>query len=198
MKEILLIFVFVFSSIWCLARELKPLAAYEASLQSYYQSAWKAGREEFKDLNRKSFWDYVPDVGFGWGLPIINWRLSNIFQYRRDRFLMDRRLKSLDMKMELEMNQQLQALGIEYEKLQLEQERIKVAQEKYTIEAAIYAIGVECCEKRECTPEQCRKKDLERFEASERIRVMRINYDIMVLELEKMAHFGIKNVLLKN
>jgi hypothetical protein len=177
-------------------KELKPLSVYEASLQSYYQAAWKAGREELKDLKKKPFWNYVPDVGFGWGLPIINWRLSNIFQYRRDKYQLERKLMSLGMKMELEMNQQLQVLGVEYEKLGLEKEKIKVAEEKYKIEEAIYTIGVECCQKRECTPEQCRKKDLERFEGWEKIRLMKIDYDISVLEIEKLSHFGQKTVKL--
>jgi hypothetical protein len=196
MKKIVFVLVIFLTSFDGIGRELRPLVVYEATLQSYYQSAWKAGREEFKDLNRKPFWDYVPDVGFGWGLPIINWRLSNIFQYRRDKYLMERKLKSLDMKMELEMNKQLQVLGLEYEKLILEKEKIKVAEEKYKIEEAIYTIGVECCQKRECTPEQCRKKDLERFESSERIRLMKIDFEILILELEKLSHFGLKTVKL--
>ena len=197
MKNLLLTLTFCLISAVSFSQELKPLSVYEASLQSYYQSAWKANREEFRDLQRKPFWNYVPDVGFAWGLPIIHWRLSEIFQYRRDKFLLERKLKSLDMKMEIELNQQMQVLGIEYEKVKLEQERIKIAEEKHRIEEAIYAIGVECCEKRECTPEQCRKKDLERFESLERIRVMQIEFKVLVLEIEKLSHFGGKVVSLR-
>jgi hypothetical protein len=197
MKNLVIIFAFhlIFSSGF--SQELKPLSVYEASLKQYVQSMWKANREEFRDMNRKPFWNYVPDVGFAWGLPIVHWRLSNIFQYRRDKFLLERKLKSLDMKSEIDLNQQMQVLGIEYDKLKLELERIKIAEEKFRIEEAIYAIGVECCQKRECTPEQCRVKDLERFESSERIRILKIDFQILVLETEKLAHFGVKNLHLK-
>jgi hypothetical protein len=197
MKKIAFLLIVLFGYGISVAQEVKPLEEYEKSLKEYYSTYWKAHREEYKGLNEKKVVSYLPDVGFVLGLPSISWRSSEFFRYRRDRDMLEKKLKSLDMSLELEMNAQLLELKIAYEKLMAEKERIKVAEDKYIIQAAIYAIGVECCEKRECTPEVCKTKELERYEASEVLKLMRIGLKIKVLELESLARYGLKMERLK-
>lgn len=173
--------------------ELKDFSEYQKSLKSYYLKLWHAKREEFKDLNEKSFLYYAPTIGLQFGLPSIQFSTRDYANYKRDRKLLKSKLNSLDETLELEMNERLQALKVEYEKVKIEYDKLAVFQGKMKYLKALHEIKQECCTKRECTPEECRKAELEMYEFEQNEKLTALNIKIQVLELEKNAKYGLPN-----
>ena len=167
--------------------KVQPLFDYELSLRTYYRKLLDAERQEFKDLTTKPIMSYLPDVGLQFGLPSIHVRLSDYTKYKHDNLVLDRKLLSINQRLELELNAAIQNLRIEYKKLALEHDRLQVATEKMTYVEHIYEIARECCQKRHCTPEECSLKDLAHFEQKQALRELQINFDILILEFEKIA-----------
>jgi hypothetical protein len=153
----LLIFLFVGVS---QSQELQTLKTYENSLVKFYRLQRTAEREEFKDFKEKPIWRYLPDVGLQFGLPSVQFRLSNYFEYKRDQHLVKSKLRGIDAKMQLEMNERVQDLRIAYNKLALNLKKLELAQGRLAYLEKIYAIDKECCGMQNCTPEQCHKFDL--------------------------------------
>lgn len=173
--------------------ELRDFSEYEKSLKSYYLKLWHAKRQEFKDLNEKSFLYYAPSVGLQFGLPSIQFSTRDYANYKRDKMLMRSKLNSLDETLELEMNERLQALRVEYEKVKVEYEKLSVFQGKLKYLRSLHEIKQECCRRRECTPEDCRKSDLEVYEFEQNEKLTALNIKIQVLELEKNAKYALPN-----
>lgn len=173
--------------------ELKDFSEYQKSLKSYYLKLWHAKREEFKDLNEKSFLYYAPSIGLQFGLPSIQFSTRDYANYKREKKLLKSKLNSLDETLELEMNERLQALKVEYEKVKVEYDKLAVFQGKLKYLKALHEIKLECCTKRECTPEECRKAELEMYEFEQNDKLTALNIKIQVLELEKNAKYGLPN-----
>ena len=172
---------------------LKEFSEYKKSLKSYYLKLWHAKRAEFKDLNEKSFLFYFPSIGLQFGLPSIQFSTRDYATYKRDKSLLRSKLNSLDEQLELEMNERLQALKIEYEKIKVEYDKVSVLQGKLKYLKALHSIKLECCLKRECTPEECKKAEMEMFEHEQTEKLSWLNIKIMVLELEKNAKYEFPN-----
>lgn len=177
-----------------IAQDFQALERYESSLKMYYVQAWVANREEFRDLKQKPLYHYLPDVGFLWGIPNVNFRLHDIFKLKRDRYLLNRKLLALDMKMKLEMNDQLQLLRIRYKQAELKKQRYEGALAMDGLHHKIYLIGKECCGKRECTPEACLKMDLGREQQKQLLLEQKTTLAIEVLELERMAKYDMPSI----
>lgn len=173
--------------------DLKDFSEYQKSLKLYYLKLWHAKREEFKDLGEKGVWYYFPTVGLQFGLPSVQFSSKEYLNYKRDKKLLRSKLNSLDETLELEMNERLQALRIEYEKVKVEYDKLAVFQGKMKYLKALHEIKRECCIKRECTPEECRKADLEMYEFEQNEKLTALNIKIQVLELEKNAKYGLPN-----
>lgn len=169
--------------------ELKDFSEYQKSLKSYYLKLWHAKREEFKDLNEKSFLYYAPSVGFQFGLPSINFSTRDYANYKRDKMLHKSKLNSLDETLELEMNERLQALAVEYIKVKLEYDKLAVYQGKLKYLKALHEIKQECCRRRECTPEDCKKADYEMYSFEEQEKLTQLEIGIKILDLEKLAKY---------
>ncbi|MDZ7936131.1 MAG: hypothetical protein U5M51_14415 [Emticicia sp.] len=197
------LFLVIFSLFWLkiaislaqkpISTDLKDFSEYQKSLKSYYLKLWHAKREEFKDLNEKSFLYYAPTVGLQFGLPSVQFSTRDYANYQRDKKLLKSKLNSLDESLELEMNERLQALRVEYEKVKVEYDKLAVFQGKMKYLKALNAIKLECCTKRECTPEECRRAELEMYEFEQNEKLTALNIKIQVLELEKNAKYGLPN-----
>jgi hypothetical protein len=173
------------------SKKVQPLFDYELSLRTYYRKLRDSQREEFEDLNKKSIATYLPDVGLQFGLPSINFKFSDYLKYNRDLKIFERKLLSIDEKMALELNTAIQELRIEYKKLSLEHDRLTTARDRMVFVENLFKISQECCQKRACTPEDCRKRELDHFEQKQRLREAEINFDILILEFEKLARYGL-------
>lgn len=169
--------------------ELKEFSEYEKSLKSYYLKLWHAKREEFKDLNEKSFLYYAPSIGFQFGLPSIQFSTRDYANYKRDTKLLKSKLNSLDETLELEMNERLQGLAVEYNKIKLEYDKLAVYQGKLKYLRNLHEIKQECCRRRECTPEDCKKADLEMYGYEEQEKLTELEIGIKILDLEKLAKY---------
>ena len=169
--------------------ELKEFSEYEKSLKSYYLKLWHAKREEFKDLNEKSFLYYAPSIGLQFGLPSIQFSTKDYANYKRDRMLHRSKLNSLDASLELEMNERLQGLEVEHNKIKLEYDKLAVYQGKLKYLRSLHEIKQECCRRRECTPEDCKKADLELYGYEEQEKLMELEIGIKILDLEKLSKY---------
>lgn len=169
--------------------ELLEFSEYEKGLKSYYLKLWHAKREEFKDLNVKSFLYYFPTVGLQFGLPSVQFTTRDYANLKRDKELLRSKLNSLDESLELEMNVLLQALKIEHSKIKLEYDKLAVFQGKLKYLRSLHEIKQECCRRRECTPEECKKADLELYGYEEQEKLADIEIGIKILELEKLAKY---------
>jgi hypothetical protein len=100
------------------AQALPPLDSLEASLKLYYNKAWTADRSEFVDIQRGKSWNLVPSVGLVFGLPSVNLNTGQIADYMERKAVNRAKLKSLELKYEVMLNEELQKLRIEYQKLE--------------------------------------------------------------------------------
>lgn len=191
LAKMYIVTIFVSLPYVSISQELKPLIGYENSLRDFYKLKRHSQREEFKEFKAKPFWKYLPDIGLQFGLPSIQFRLSNYFQYKHDQHLQRIKLLSIDSKAQLEMNEKIQELRIDYQKLVIQQQRLSLAQAKLAKQMALFSIQYECCNRNECTPEECRLNDLRQFEASEAVRLLEMNYRVSLLELEKTAKYNL-------
>ena len=173
--------------------ELKEISEYEKSLKLYYLKLWHAQREEFKDLNEKSIFYYFPTVGLQFGLPSVQFSTKEYLSYKRDKKLLKSKLQSLDEGLELEMNERLQALRVEFRKIQVEYDKMAVSQGKMKFLQSLHEIKLECCRRRECTPEDCRKAELDMYGFEELQKIADLNIGIMILEFEKLAKYNLPN-----
>ncbi len=190
--------LFCFKNVHLMAQKsskvaLKELSEYEKSLKTYYLKLWHAQREEFKDLNEKTFWYYLPSFGLQFGLPSVQFSTKEYLTYKRDKKLLRSKLQSLDESLELEMNERLQALRVEFSKIQVEYDKMAVSQGKMKFLRSLHEIKLECCRRRECTPEDCRKAELEMYSFEELQKIAELNIGIMVLEFEKLAKYNLPN-----
>jgi len=173
--------------------EMQPIEVYQKSLKLYYNKSWTAQRKEFQDLNVKGVLYYFPSIGFQFGLPSVQFSLSNILNYKRDKKVNRSKLNSLDLKLELELNERLQELKTEYVKIQYEFDKIKAYERSWSSIKGIWAVRQECCNKNQCTPLECRQIELESLQWEEKDRVMRADFVIKILELEKLSKYDLPN-----
>jgi len=171
------------------SQELKSLKTYENSLVQFYRLQRTAEREEFKDFKEKPIWRYLPDVGLQFGLPSVQFRLSNYFEYKRDQHLIKSKLRGIDAKVQLKMNEKIQDLRIAFRKLELSLDKLKLGRGKLIYLKRLHAIDQECCRTENCTPGQCHRFDLNYYQATEAIKLKEMDYKIDVLELERMAKY---------
>jgi hypothetical protein len=172
-------------------QELKSLKMYEKSLIGFYRLQRTAEREEFKDFKEKPIWRYLPDVGLQFGLPSVQFRLSNYFEYKRDQHLIKSKLRGIDSKMQLEMNEKIQDLRIAFSKLELDLQKLKLAQGKIVFLEKLRAIDEEYCRSFECSPEQCHEPELSFYQAIEIIKLREVDYKIGILEIERSAKYNL-------
>jgi hypothetical protein len=172
-------------------QRLKSLKMYEKSLIDFYRLQRTAEREEFKDFKEKPIWRYLPDVGLQFGLPSVQFRLSNYFEYKRDQHLIKSKLRGIDSKMQLEMNEKIQDLRIAFSKLELDLQKLKLAQGKIVFLEKLRAIDEECCRSFECSPEQCHESELSFYQAVEIIKLREVDYKIGILEIEQLAKYNL-------
>lgn len=171
--------------------ELQPLEVYQKSLKQFYNKSWTAQRKEFQDLNVKGIIFYLPSVGFQFGLPSVQFSLSNILNYKRDKKVNQSKLNSLDSKLELELNERLQELKSNYVAIEYEFDKIKAYERSWSSMRGIWAVKQECCNKNQCTPLECRQIEFESLQWEEKSRVMKADFVIKILELEKLAKYGL-------
>lgn len=173
------------------AVQLLPIEIYQKSLKVYYNKLWTAERKEFQDLNIKSVLYYFPSVGLQFGLPSVQFSLTSILNYKRDKKVNKSKLSSLDLKLELELNERLQELKTAYVALEYESDKIKAFKRSYSSMKGIWAVQMECCTKNQCTPLDCRKIEFESLQWEEQERIKNADFVLKILELEKLAKFDL-------
>lgn len=120
-----------------------------------------AEREEFKDFREKPIWRYLPGVGLQFGLPSVKFRLSNYFEYKRDQHLIKSKLRGIDAKVQLEMNEKIQDLRIAFRKLELSLDKLELGWGRMIYLEWLHAIDQECYRTENCTLGQCHRFDLD-------------------------------------
>lgn len=166
---------------------------YQKSVKTYYFRLWYAKKAEFKAVNEKSFWYALPTVGLQFGLPSIHIGSRDVLDYRRQKQLLENKLTSIDQGTLLEMNEQLQIVKIEFEKLKIEVQKLGILKGRGEFLNNLHTIRQECCKERSCTPEECKKADLEMYLFTEEIKTKELELKIKLLEFEKIARFGLPN-----
>jgi hypothetical protein len=171
----------------CQVRALEPLKSYELSLKTYYNRKWTADRREFKTLSMKGWYYYLPNVGFTFGLPSIQFGTKDYLNFRREKKINEARLEMLDSQAELGFNENLQLLRKMYESLNQEFLKVKILEEKSELKLKIWAITEEGYKKHEIPPKDYYLAKLEEMDFSEAKRLLEVNYNQKAIELEILA-----------
>jgi hypothetical protein len=137
----------------------------------------------------KGWYYYLPNVGFTFGLPSIQFGTKDYLNFRREKKINEARLEMLDSQAELEFNFNLQILRKMYESLNQESEKLKKYGEKKEIKMKIWAITNEGFRKNEIPPKDYYLSKLEEFDYLEAERLLEISFNQKALELEIFAKF---------
>jgi outer membrane protein TolC len=100
------------------------------------------------------------------------------------------KLKSLELKYEVMLNEELQKLRIEYQKLEREREKADADAQLLTIRREIFAIYQEAYDKKEMKPLEYLQKKLEHESLVQAGALREQDYRIALLELIRLARYG--------
>ncbi len=172
------------------AQQLPPLDSLEASLKLYYNKSWTAERAEFTDIQRGKSWNLVPSVGLVFGLPSVNLNTGQIANYMERKAVNKAKLKSMDLKYGVLLNEELQKLRIEYRKLEKHKEKAGADAQLMKIKQEIFSIYQEAYDKKEMKPLEFLQKKLEHETTVQEALLREKDYQIAVLELMRLARYG--------
>ena len=162
---------------------------YAISMKSYLNKAWTVERTEYINIQKGKNWNLVPNVGIVFGLPSVNLNTSAIATYKQRQAETAAKLKSIDLKYELLLNESLNNLRIEMEKAKNENERLTSFQNQLATREMIYQIHKEAYSKKEMKPiDYLREKLLYETFKSE-IENKNRDYVVMIKNVEKLAHY---------
>lgn len=172
------------------AQQLLDYDTYAVSLKSYLNKAWTAERTEYINIQKGKNWNLVPNVGFAFGLPSINLNTSAVASYKQRQAETAAKLKSIDLKYDLMLNEQLNNLRIEVEKAANENAKLLSYQAQVETRELMYKIYKEAYSKKEMKPiDYLREKlNYETFRAD--VDNKGRDYLVVVKNVEKLAHYN--------
>jgi hypothetical protein len=170
--------------------QLLPVAPYSLSCKAYLNKQWTAERAEFVNVQRGKNWNLVPSVGLAFGLPSVSFNTGQIASYKQRQSETAAKLKSIDLRYNLMLNEQLNLITIEHNKLEIEQEKMSIIAHENATKAQMWKIYQEAYLKKELKPLDFYAQKLA-FEAAQNNYLLAIQqFKIGVLELEKLAHYN--------
>lgn len=173
--------------------EVVSLDSLESSLQYFYNLSWTSERVEFVKGEKGKVLNYLPSVGFTFGLPAISFGTDKIVKMRKDKKDRISKLEAIDKKYFIIYNEMLQKLRLEYKKLEVEKRKILVKEKLFEIESKLFEITQEGFDKLEITPEQYLIKLKDYKQKKEVIQIEKLEYEIKILELYELAKFKLPN-----
>lgn len=170
--------------------EVPQLSALEASLKLYHNQNWTAERAAFVYEQKGKILNYLPSVGFSFGLPTVSYSSQSLFAYKENKKARSAALASLDRSAELKYNEELNSLRIEFEKLQFQKQKVRALAASLVTEEKIFSIWQEAHRKKELKPLEFLQKKRQFEDSKTNLELAESAFNLAVLELQKMARFG--------
>ena len=176
------------SFISCEAQELVSLD----SLLNQVKRLSKAKKEseiiEFNYEMKGKFLNYVPSVGFSFGLPSVNWSLSEILAIRKDKKVRKQKIKSIILKNDNELSKKIEVVKIKYKKLEVEFRKLEQKEGSILICQKIFKIYKEAFEKEEIAPLEFYKQTLAKENVENDLENFKLELKIKILELDEFIN----------
>jgi hypothetical protein len=178
--------------------DIPKLDTLEASLRTYYTKAWAADREEFIVSQKGQILNYIPSFGIAMGLPTVGYNTSKIYDYALDKKVRQQKLKSIDSQYLVRYNEELNNLRIEYQKVKAEEKYLTSLVKLSDLKAREFAIYQEAYDKKEMKPLDYIGKSYEYESHLNNLEKLRLEMDIKILELKKLARYHMQQDTLDN
>lgn len=159
------------------------------SLKAYYNALWTADRAEFVDIQKGKNWNLIPSFGLVFGLPSVNLNTGQIATYKQRQGETRAKLKSLELRYTVLLNQALNELQIELAKAAVEARKLELTGAGLRTKRRIYTISEEAYRKHETAPLEFYRERLSYENAEQDRELAENNYWLTVLGIEKLAHY---------
>lgn len=169
--------------------ELQSYATYAVSLKAHYNALWTADRAEFVDVQRGKNWNLIPSFGLVFGLPSVNLNTGQVAAYKQRQGETRAKLKSLELRYTVLLNQALNELQIELAKVAVEARRMQLLGAGLSTKRKIVDIASEAYRKHELAPLDFYRERLSYESAEQDRELAENNYRVTVLNIEKLAHY---------
>ncbi len=176
--------------------QLMNYDTYAISLKSYYNKLWAAERAEFVDIEQGKKWNMVPSFGVAFGLPSINMNTGQIAAYKARQAEVKAKLKSIDMKYEVQLNEGLNNLKIEISKANNAELKLDDYSSVLAARGQIFKIYQEAFNKKEMKPIDFYKEKLIIETANQEYQRAVRDFQVMILEIEKLARYDMPQELI--
>lgn len=172
---------------------LKPLKEYEESLWLYHNKKFGAEMKRYKEVTKKKWWYYLPNVGFTFGLPSVGFNTGIIAQIDRDRNIKRTELESIEAQSKLTYQNELLMLRTIYKIILVDMEALDENLRIWNKSIAISKIYIEGFNEQKVTPLEMLKED--RVLEVERLRRNNESRQILtrIFRLEEFAHYNLPN-----
>lgn len=162
---------------------------YAGSLRAYVGQAWAAERAEFSQQVKGQRWAYLPNVGLAFGLPSIGLNTGQIASYKQQQGTNEARVRGIDAKYKLLLNEGLNTLRIELEKALIEKQKLGNLAAALGTKRKIFSIYQEAYSKRELKTLDYYSQKLSMQNSEQEYTLAQQNFLIIILELERLAHY---------
>jgi hypothetical protein len=169
---------------------------YSISMKAYLNQQWTAERSEWTAAVRGQRWSYIPNVGLAFGLPTVGLNTGQIAAYKQQQGTNAAKLRAIDAKYQLLLNDQLNLLKIEVEKAGVEQAKLLTYSATLEARKSIFEIYQEAFKKKELKPLDFLQQKLAYESAVQQYLLAVKSYQIVVLEVERLAHYNMPNELI--
>lgn len=187
---ILLVGLLLVVSVLSANGQLMEYPTYALPMKAYLNRQWTAERAEFTDLQRGKNWNMVPSVGLVFGLPSVSLNTGQIASYKQRQGETKAKLKSIDLRYELLLNESLNQLRIEVEKAETERAKLGMLGELMTSREKIFKVYKESFTKREMAPLLFYKEEIAFAQSKQEYQLAAMSFQVVILNIEKLAHYG--------
>lgn len=170
--------------------QLLNYGTYSLSTKAHFNALWTADRAEYTDLQRGKNWAMIPNVGLAFGLPSVSLNTGQIANYKQRQGETKAKLKSLELRYEVLLNEALNSLSIEIEKAQLEEQKLFILSGVAGIKKKIFDIHQEAFDKRAMKPLDYYREKLAYETTQQEYQIAIRTYQLVVLNVEKLAHYN--------
>jgi len=173
--------------------QLLTYETYASSLRSYVGQSWAAERAEFTQQIRGQRWAYLPNVGLAFGLPSIGLNTGQIASYKQQQGSNAAKVRAIDARYKVLLNDQLNQLRIEVEKAGIEEQKLNSLVIGLGTKRKIFSIYQEAYSKRELKALDYYSQKLSIQSAEQEYALGLQNFRITILEVERLAHYKMPN-----
>lgn len=187
---IVLVTALMMLSVQSAKAQLREYGTYAVAMKAYLNRQWTAERAEYTAIQRGKGWNMVPSFGIVFGLPTVSLNTGQIAAYKQYQGETKAKLKSLDLRYELLLNEALNGLRIEVEKAKNEEAKLVILANTATTREILYKIHKEAYEKKESKPIDYYSEKLLYLNSIQAYQLAVKACSIVVLEVEKLAHYN--------